>query len=95
MEAPMTMRKKTGGRGRKPAAVGVCARGLAVDAKEREHLVEACAFFRADHFRNTDPDHLRAQDREDAAVDIDAALGHRRRPAKAARPRRQAKGAGK
>jgi hypothetical protein len=89
MELPMTVRKKAGGRRRKPAAVRVCAWGVAVDAEEREHLVRACAFFRADRFRDADPDHLRAQDRKDAAVEIDAALGRRKRLLRAAKPRRQ------
>ena len=62
-----------------------------MDAEERKHLVEACAFFRADHFRAADPGHLRTQDRKDAAVEIDTALGRRRRPLRAAKPRRQAR----
>jgi hypothetical protein len=92
MEMPMTARKKAGGRRRKPAAVCVC--GVAVDAEEREHLVEACAFFRADHFRAADPGHLRAQDRKDVAADIDAVLGRRKRPLRAAKSRRPARRAG-
>ena len=89
---PTTARKRAGSRRRKPAAVCPC--GIAVDAEEREHLVEACAFFRADHFREADPGHLRTQDRKDAAVEIDAVLARRKRQQRAARPRRQAKGAG-
>jgi hypothetical protein len=88
MERQMTTGKKTAGRRRKPAAVCVC--GIAVDDEEREHLVEACAFFRADRFRDADPGHLRAQDRKDVAVDIDAALGLRKRPSRAAKSRRPA-----
>jgi len=88
---PTMARKKAGSRRRKPAAVCIC--GVAVDAEEREHLVEACAFFHADHFREADPVHLRAQDRKDAAAKIDAVLARRKRPQRAARPRRQAKGA--
>jgi hypothetical protein len=89
---PRTTRKKAAGRRRKPAALCPC--GIAVDAEEREHLVEACAFFNADHFREADPEHLRTQDRKDAAVEIDAVLARRKRPRRAARQRRQAKGAG-
>jgi hypothetical protein len=90
---PTTARKKAGSRRRKPAALCPC--GIAVDAEEREHLVEACAFFRADHFREADPEHLRTQDRKDAAARIDAVLARRKRlPQRAARPRRHAKGAG-
>lgn len=85
----MTASKKATGRRRRPAAV--CACGIAVDAEERKHLVEACAFFRADHFREADPEHLRAQDREDAAMDIDAVLGRRKRQLRAARSRSQSK----
>jgi hypothetical protein len=56
--------------------------------------VEACAFFRADRYRAADPGHLRAQDREDAAVDIDAVFGRRKRPLRAAKPRQRARRAG-
>lgn len=85
----MTARKKARGRRREPAAVCVC--GVAVDAEAREHLVEACAFFRADRFREADPAHLRTQDRKDAAVKIDAVLARRKRPQRAAWPGRRAK----
>ena len=90
MEMLMTVRKRAGGRWRKPGAVCVCA--VAVDAEERRHLVEACAFFRADHFREADPGHLRAQDRKDAAVAIDVALRRRKRPSRGAKPPRQGAG---
>lgn len=86
----MRARKKAASRRRKPAAV-LCACGVAVDAEEREHLVQACAFFRADRFREADPAHLRAQDREDVAADIDAVLGVRKRPLRVAKSRRQAR----
>ena len=45
-----------------------------VEADERRHLVEACAFFRADHFRPAEPGSLREQDLKDAAAEIDAVL---------------------
>ncbi len=94
MGKQVTVRRKVARRGRKPAAGRLCACGVAVDAEERKHLVEACAFFRADHFRAADPGHLRQQDRDDAAADIDAVLGRSKRPLRAARPRRQARRAG-
>jgi hypothetical protein len=72
---PKTTRKKAAGRRRKPAAL--CACGIAVDAEEREHLVRACAFFRADRFRAAEPGRVRARDLEDAAAAIDAVLGKR------------------
>ena len=42
--------------------------------EERRHLIEACAFFHADHFRAVEPGTYRAQDVEDAAAEIDAVL---------------------
>jgi hypothetical protein len=72
---PKTTRKKAAGRRRKPAAL--CGCGIAVDAEEREHLVRACAFFRADRFRAAEPGRVRARDLEDAAAAIDAVLGKR------------------
>ena len=47
---------------------------LAVDGEARQHLVEACAFFRADHFRPAEPGSYRAQDLKDAAAEIDAVI---------------------
>jgi hypothetical protein len=47
---------------------------LAVDADARRHLVEACAFFRADHFRPAEPGSYRQQDLKQAAAEIDAVL---------------------
>jgi hypothetical protein len=73
---PKTTRKKAAGRRRKPAAA-LCACGIAVDAEEREHLVRACAFFRADRFRAAEPGRVRARDLQDAAAAIDAVLGKR------------------
>jgi hypothetical protein len=45
-----------------------------VDADERRHLIEACAFFRADHFRPAEPGCYREQDVAEAAAEIDAVL---------------------
>ena len=90
----MTARKRQGAPRRKPAPGRVCGCGVAVGAEERRHLVEVCAFFRADRYRAAEPGRLRAQDFEDAALDIDAALGRRKRPLRAARPRRQFRRAG-
>jgi hypothetical protein len=83
---PKTTRKKAAGRRRKPAA---CACGITVDAEEREHLVKACAFFRADRFRAAEPGHIRARDLEDAAAAIDAVLARGERPPTIARSRRR------
>lgn len=83
---PKTTRKKAAVRRRKPAAL--CACGIAVDAEEREHLVRACAFFRADRFRAAEPGRVRAQDVKDAAAAIDAVLAKGKRPLAIARSRR-------
>jgi hypothetical protein len=52
---------------------------LAVGGEERQHLIEACAFFHADHFRPAEPGSVRAQDLKEAAAEIDAVLKRRAR----------------
>jgi len=47
---------------------------VAVDEEERRHLIECCAFFRAEQFREAEPGHIREQDKEAAAAAIDAAI---------------------
>ena len=59
-------RKGRATRGRSP---------VTIDAEERRHLVEACAFFRADHFRQAEPGSIRSADMAAAAADVDAVLG--------------------
>ena len=54
---------------RAPASVAV-----AVDEEERRHLIESCAFFRAERFRHCQPGRYRRQDIQAAAADIDAAI---------------------
>jgi hypothetical protein len=61
------------GQGRKARAK------LAVDADARHHLIEACAFFHANHFRPAEPGCYRQQDLAEAAAEIDAVLKRRRR----------------
>ena len=70
-------------RARKPArtkaatAAGgprLCGCGVRVDGEERRHLVDACAFFRAEHFRMAEPGSIREQDVRKAAADVDAVL---------------------
>jgi hypothetical protein len=51
----------------------------AVDADVRRHLIEACAFFHADHFRPAEPGRYREQDLAEAAAEIDAVLQRRGR----------------
>ena len=48
--------------------------GVRVDEEERRHLIDACAFFKAEHFRMADPGCIREQDVRKAAADVDAAL---------------------
>ena len=45
-----------------------------MDDEERRHLINACAFFRAERFRMAEPGSIREQDVRKAAVDVDAAL---------------------
>lgn len=75
--------RKTGARRRVRPTDAAPARapgeGVAVDEEERRHLIEDCAFFRADHFREAEPGGYRNQDLRAAAAAIDAAI---RRPRK-------------
>lgn len=57
----------------------LCACGVRVDADERLHLINACAFFRADRFRAAEPGTVRGEDVQKAARDVDAALQGRRK----------------
>jgi hypothetical protein len=56
--------------------------GLRVDEDERQRLIKACAFFRAERFRAADPASIRGEDVRKAARDVDAALNGRRKPKK-------------
>ena len=61
----------SGRRKRAPAAAGAKP---PIDAEARRHLIEACAFFHADHFRAAEPGSYRQQDLAEAAAEIDAVL---------------------
>jgi hypothetical protein len=63
-------------------AAQLCACGVRVDADERLHLINACAFFRAERFRAADPGSIRGEDVQKAAKDVDAALRGRRKSKK-------------
>lgn len=60
----------------------LCGCGVRVDAEERLHLINACAFFRAERFRAADPGSIRGEDVQKAAKDVDAALRGRRKSKK-------------
>ena len=60
----------------------LCGCGVRVDEEERRHLIDACAFFRAERFRRVEPGSIREQDVRKAATDIDAALKGRGKPKK-------------
>jgi len=47
---------------------------VAVGADERRRLIEDCAFFHADRFREADPGAVRGQDFAAAAAEIDAVI---------------------
>ena len=67
------MRKSAGAvRARRKGARGVSRPAIGSD--ERQHLIEACAFFHAEHFRPVEPGSYRAQDLKDATAEIDAVL---------------------
>lgn len=67
-------KKKASEAGREPRKAG---QRLVIGGAERQHLIEACAFFHADHFRPAKPGSVRAQDLKDAAAEIDAVLKRR------------------
>ena len=60
----------------------LCGCGLRVDADERLHLINACAFFRAERFRAADPASIRGEDVQKAAREVDAVLQRRKKPKK-------------
>jgi hypothetical protein len=53
-----------------------------VDEDERRHLIDACAFFRAERFRVAGPGSIRGEDMRKAAADVDAVLKRRGTPKK-------------
>lgn len=55
------------------------ADAVTVDADARRHLITACAFFRADRYREVEPATVREADYAAAARDVDAVIG--RKPA--------------
>jgi hypothetical protein len=57
---------------------------VSVDEDQRRRLIEDCAFFRAQRFREAKPGSIREQDLKDAAAAIDAAIGARRKRRKKA-----------
>ena len=47
---------------------------VSVDEEQRRHLIECCAFFRAQRFREAAPGHYREQDLRAAASAIDSVI---------------------
>lgn len=73
----------TGGSGEAP---GKPRTKVAVTDEERRRLIEDCAFFCAERFREVKPGSIREQDLRDVAAEIDAAIGARRMRRKKAWP---------
>lgn len=69
-------RVASGGSGKAP---GKPRAKVSVAEEERRRLIEDCAFFRAERFREAKPGSIREQDLKDAAAEIDAALCARRK----------------
>mgnify|MGYP001247197490 FL=1 len=67
----------TAGSGRMPVLA------VSVDEEQRRRLIECCAFFRAQRFREAAPGRYRAQDLQAAACDIDSVI----RPARGRKKR--------
>lgn len=53
-----------------------------VDEEQRRHLIECCAFFRAQRFREAAPGRYRKDDLRAAASAIDSVIGPARRSRK-------------
>lgn len=68
------MERKAATRARRRKAPGAASAPIAVTEEERRHLIEDCAFFRADRYRKVEPACMRRQDLKDAATDIDAVI---------------------
>jgi len=64
------------------AAAGKPRGRIAVDGEQRRLLIETCAFFRAERFREVEPGCYREHDVQAAAADIDAVIAPRRRRAR-------------
>ena len=77
--APKPARARATAAGSEPR---LCGCGVRVDAEERLHLINACAFFRAERYREADPESIRGEDVQKAARDVDAALRGRKRSKK-------------
>ena len=72
-----------GGRSKAP---GKPRAKVVVTDEERRRLIEDCAFFCAERFREVKPGDIREQDLKEVAAEIDAAIGARRRRRMKARP---------
>ena len=67
-------RVAAGGRSKAP---GKPRAKVIVTEEERRRLIEDCAFFCAERFREVKPGSIREQDLRDVAAKIDAAIGTR------------------
>ena len=63
---------------RRPRARKAAA-AVRVDEEQRRRLLECCAFFRAQHFREAAPGRYRKEDLRAAARELDAAIKPSRR----------------
>lgn len=61
----------------RPSAAPAAA--IEVDEEQRRHLIECCAFFRAQRFRDSGPKQYRKQDLRAAAAEIDSVIRPARR----------------
>jgi hypothetical protein len=59
---------------RKTWAKKACGCPVVIDAEQRQHLIECCAFFHAARFRDVRWGQYRRQDLQQAARDVDAVL---------------------
>lgn len=67
------------GRAGRTAAAGGLRPQVIVDEEQRRHLIECCAFFRAQRFREVEPGRYRGEDLRAAAAAIDSVINPARK----------------
>ena len=72
--APRARKKARAPEAPKSADEAQSGSGPSVAPEERHRLAECCAFFKAEHYREAEPGHIRKQDIEAAEAEIDAVL---------------------
>jgi hypothetical protein len=75
--------RRRGKSGPASAAAGGLPSAVDIDEEQRRHLIECCAFFRAQRYRESGPGRYRKEDLRAAQTDIDRVI----RPARGRKKR--------